>query len=156
MAVRSIWSGSITFGLVNVPIRMYSAIDEKDLRFNLLHVTDGSRIGYEKICKEEGEPVPDGGDGLLEAVEPGGDGGDVIVRQRGVLAERDTGIVAGEHQPHDGSVDRLLARMFEIHGHLAPGHGLNLAQPPRGFGRVTHQDARLQERIPKRLHGRVY
>jgi hypothetical protein len=60
MAARAIWSGAITFGLVNVPIRMYSAIDEKDLRFNLLHVKDGSRIGYEKICKEEGVAVPDG------------------------------------------------------------------------------------------------
>ena len=59
MAARAIWSGAITFGLVNVPIRMYSAIDEKDLRFNLLHVKDGSRIGYEKICKDEGVPVPD-------------------------------------------------------------------------------------------------
>jgi DNA end-binding protein Ku len=58
--VRAIWSGAITFGLVNVPVRMYSAIDEKDLRFHLLHVKDGSRIGYEKICKEEGERVPDG------------------------------------------------------------------------------------------------
>ena len=56
---RAIWSGAITFGLVNVPIRMYSAIDEKDLRFHLLHVKDGSRIGYEKICKDEGERVPD-------------------------------------------------------------------------------------------------
>ena len=59
MAARAIWSGAITFGLVNVPIRMYGAIDEKDLRFNLLHVKDGSRIGYEKICKDEGVPVPD-------------------------------------------------------------------------------------------------
>lgn len=56
---RAIWSGAITFGLVNVPIRMYSAIDEKDLRFNLLHVKDGSRIGYEKVCKDEGVRVPD-------------------------------------------------------------------------------------------------
>ena len=56
---RAIWSGAITFGLVNVPIRMYSAIDEKDLRFHLLHIKDGSRIGYEKICKDEGERVPD-------------------------------------------------------------------------------------------------
>ena len=56
---RAIWSGAITFGLVNVPVRMYSAIDEKDLRFHLLHVKDGSRIGYEKICKDEGERVPD-------------------------------------------------------------------------------------------------
>ena len=56
---RSIWSGAISFGLVNVPVRMYSAISEHNLHFNYIHVKDGSRIGYEKICKEEGTPVPD-------------------------------------------------------------------------------------------------
>src|SRR5918997_4749546 len=38
---------------------MYSAIEEKDLHFNFVHEPDGSRIGYQKICKAEGEPVPD-------------------------------------------------------------------------------------------------
>lgn len=56
---RAIWSGSISFGLVNVPVKMFSAIDEKDLRFHLLHVKDDSRIGYEKVCKKEGRVVPD-------------------------------------------------------------------------------------------------
>ena len=55
---RAIWSGSISFGLVNVPVRMYSAIDEQDVRFHLLHSKD-ERIGYEKICKKEGKLVPD-------------------------------------------------------------------------------------------------
>src|SRR5215210_1080572 len=56
---RSIWSGAISFGLVNVPVRMYSAVSEHNLHFNFIHIRDGSRIGYEKICKEEGRPVPD-------------------------------------------------------------------------------------------------
>jgi DNA end-binding protein Ku len=56
---RAIWSGSISFGLVNVPVRMYSAIDEQDLHFHLLHTKDDSRIGYEKVCKKEGHVVPD-------------------------------------------------------------------------------------------------
>jgi DNA end-binding protein Ku len=59
MPPRAIWSGAISFGLVNVPVRMYSAIEEKDLHFHLLHRKDDSRIGYEKICKKEGKPVPD-------------------------------------------------------------------------------------------------
>jgi DNA end-binding protein Ku len=57
---RAIWSGAISFGLVNVPVRMYSAIDEHKLHFHLLHQKDDSRIGYEKVCKKEGKPVPDG------------------------------------------------------------------------------------------------
>jgi Ku protein len=56
---RAIWTGTISFGLVNVPVRMYSAIDEQDLRFHLVHEPDGGRIGYQKICKAENEPVPD-------------------------------------------------------------------------------------------------
>jgi DNA end-binding protein Ku len=56
---RAIWSGNIAFGLVNAPVRLYSAIDEHDLDLHLIHVKDGSRIGYVKVCKTEGEPVPD-------------------------------------------------------------------------------------------------
>jgi DNA end-binding protein Ku len=56
---RAIWSGSISFGLVNVPVRMYSAISEQDVHFHLLHSKDDSRIGYAKVCKKEGKPVPD-------------------------------------------------------------------------------------------------
>jgi DNA end-binding protein Ku len=56
---RAIWSGSISFGLVNAPVKMYSAIDEHDLSLHLVHEKDGSRIGYEKVCKQEGKEVPD-------------------------------------------------------------------------------------------------
>ncbi len=56
---RAIWTGAISFGLVNVPVRMYSAIDEHKLHFNYIHEKDGSRIGYEKVCKTEGKPVPE-------------------------------------------------------------------------------------------------
>jgi DNA end-binding protein Ku len=56
---RAIWTGAISFGLVNVPVRMYSAIQEHKLHFNYIHEKDGSRIGYEKVCKSEGKPVPD-------------------------------------------------------------------------------------------------
>ena len=64
---RAIWTGAISFGLVNVPVRMYSAIDEHKLHFNYIHEKDGSRIGYEKVCKTEGKPVPD--DEIVKAFE---------------------------------------------------------------------------------------
>jgi DNA end-binding protein Ku len=56
---RAIWSGTISFGLVNIPVRMYSAIQEQKLHFHYLHTKDDSPIGYAKVCKAEGEPVPD-------------------------------------------------------------------------------------------------
>jgi DNA end-binding protein Ku len=55
---RAVWSGSISFGLVNAPVRMYAAVSEQNLKFNLIHEKDGGRIGYQKICKLEDEPVP--------------------------------------------------------------------------------------------------
>jgi DNA end-binding protein Ku len=64
---RAIWTGTISFGLVNVPVRMYSAIDESDLHFHLVHEPDGGRIGYQKVCKAEDEPVPD--DEIVKAFE---------------------------------------------------------------------------------------
>jgi non-homologous end joining protein Ku len=56
---RSIWSGSISFGLVSVPVRLYSAVSEHKLRFNLVHEKDSSPIGYDKVCEKGGKPVPD-------------------------------------------------------------------------------------------------
>jgi DNA end-binding protein Ku len=59
VAPRSLWSGSISFGLVNAPVRIYSAVGEHKLHFHFVHVEDDSPIGYEKVCKKEDRPVPD-------------------------------------------------------------------------------------------------
>ena len=64
---RAIWSGSISFGLVNVPVRLYSAIQEHKLQFHFVHEKDSSPIGYQKICKKEDKPVPD--DEIVKAFE---------------------------------------------------------------------------------------
>jgi len=56
---RSIWKGAITFGLVTVPVAMYSATESREeLRFRLLHKKDSSPIEYRRICKEEDVAVP--------------------------------------------------------------------------------------------------
>jgi DNA end-binding protein Ku len=67
MAPRAIWTGSITFGLVNVPVRVYSAIHEHKLHFQLVHEPDDGPIGYQKICKLEDKPVPS--DEVVKAFE---------------------------------------------------------------------------------------
>jgi DNA end-binding protein Ku len=64
---RSLWTGSISFGLVNVPVRVYSAVHEHRLRFQLIHTKDDGPIGYEKICKVEDKPVPN--DEIVKAFE---------------------------------------------------------------------------------------
>jgi DNA end-binding protein Ku len=64
---RPLWTGAISFGLVNVPVRMFSAVREHRLEFHYVHEPDGSPIGYQKICKAEEKPVPD--DEIVKAFE---------------------------------------------------------------------------------------
>lgn len=56
--MRSIWNGAITFGLITIPVRLYGAIEEKDISFNQLHSKDNGRIRYKRVCAECGEEVP--------------------------------------------------------------------------------------------------
>jgi DNA end-binding protein Ku len=55
---RAIWSGSISFGLVNVPVKMTTAVSTKDVRFHQLHMTDNTRIQQKRFCPADGEEVP--------------------------------------------------------------------------------------------------
>jgi len=56
--MRPIWSGALTFGLVNIPVRLHSAVQAKDrVSFRLLHKKDLSPIRYERVCQKEGEAV---------------------------------------------------------------------------------------------------
>ena len=55
---RAIWSGSISFGLVNIPVKLYSAISEKNVRFNQLDRRNGARIKQMRVNAETGEEVP--------------------------------------------------------------------------------------------------
>jgi DNA end-binding protein Ku len=54
---RAIWSGVISFGLVSVPVRMYTATESKELKFHFLDKRDLAPIGYDKVNKETGESV---------------------------------------------------------------------------------------------------
>jgi DNA end-binding protein Ku len=55
---RSIWSGAISFGLVNVPIKLYSAVSRKTVRFNQLNDKTGNRIQQKRVDPDSGEEVP--------------------------------------------------------------------------------------------------
>jgi DNA end-binding protein Ku len=58
MAPRSIWNGTITFGLVNVPIKVYSATESKSIHFHQVHLADGARIEHRRVCPKEDKEVP--------------------------------------------------------------------------------------------------
>jgi DNA end-binding protein Ku len=55
---RAIWTGAISFGLVNVPVKLYSAISTKTVRFHQLHAKDQVRIQQKRVCPADGEEVP--------------------------------------------------------------------------------------------------
>ena len=55
--MRAIWKGAVSFGLVNVPVRLYSATENHDVQFRQVHREDGGRIRYQRICSIDGEQV---------------------------------------------------------------------------------------------------
>lgn len=55
---RAIWSGSISFGLVNIPVKLYSAVTERSLRFNQIDTRNGARIRNRRVNAEDGSEVP--------------------------------------------------------------------------------------------------
>ena len=75
---KAIWSGSVSFGLVNVPVKLVSATSPKDIRFHQLHDADGGRIHQKRVCSLDGEEVDyahiakgyDLGGGRVVVVEP--------------------------------------------------------------------------------------
>jgi DNA end-binding protein Ku len=57
MAPRSIWNGTITFGLVNVPVKLYTATESKTVSFHEVHARDGAKIEHRRICPKEEREV---------------------------------------------------------------------------------------------------
>lgn len=70
--MRSIWKGAVSFGLVTIPVRLYSATEQKDVAFHQVRRTDGSRIRYQRVAVADDEPV-DYGDIAKGFELPGGD-----------------------------------------------------------------------------------
>ncbi len=54
---RSIWNGSIAFGLVSIPVELFSATRDHRPKFRLLHAKDEEPVRYERICQKDGKPV---------------------------------------------------------------------------------------------------
>jgi DNA end-binding protein Ku len=56
--MRSIWKGAISFGLVTIPVKLYSATEQGDVAFHQVHREDGGRIKFKRVCTKDGEEVP--------------------------------------------------------------------------------------------------
>jgi DNA end-binding protein Ku len=69
--MRSIWNGTVTFGMVNVPVKLYSATESKSVHFNEVHVKDGARVEHRKISPKGDKEVPK--DQIVKGYEVGED-----------------------------------------------------------------------------------
>lgn len=56
--MRAIWRGTISFGLVSIPVKLYTATEAHDVSFRQVHAKDGGRIRYRRVCELDGEEVP--------------------------------------------------------------------------------------------------
>ena len=73
--MRAIWKGAVSFGLVSIGVKLYSATEEKDIRFHQVHRTDGGRIKYKRVCSLDGEEVSY--DDIAKGYDIGG--GEIVV-----------------------------------------------------------------------------
>lgn len=55
--MRAVWKGAVTFGLVNVPVKLYSATEDHDVSLHQVHDADGGRIRYQRVCEIDGKVV---------------------------------------------------------------------------------------------------
>lgn len=56
--LRSLWKGAVSFGLVTIPVKLYSATETKDISFRQVHPADGGRIKYKRVCEVCGKEIP--------------------------------------------------------------------------------------------------
>lgn len=69
---RAIWSGAISFGLINIPVKLYGAVKRKSVSFNQIDSRTGARVRHEKVSAADGEPVP--AEAIVKGYQmPGGD-----------------------------------------------------------------------------------
>ena len=55
--MRPIWKGAISFGLISIPVKLFSAVENKSIKFHLLHSEDGGRVRYKRVCAKCGKEV---------------------------------------------------------------------------------------------------
>jgi DNA end-binding protein Ku len=58
MAMRSMWKGTVSFGLVSIPIHLYTATENHNVSFRQVHAADGGRVQYKRVCSVDGQEVP--------------------------------------------------------------------------------------------------
>jgi DNA end-binding protein Ku len=95
--MRAIWTGAVTFGLVNIPVRLYPATSDHDIDLHQVHDADGGRIRYERHCEVCGRKID------YEHIDKAYDDGETTV----VLTDEDLAVLPGERN-HEIEVVRFV------------------------------------------------
>jgi DNA end-binding protein Ku len=111
--MRAIWKGAVTFGLVNVPVKLYSATEDHDVSLHQVHDADGGRIRYKRVCEIDGEVVP------YEHIDRAYDDGErtVVLTKKDLAdlpAERDREISVVEFVPSEQIDPIMLDRTYYL------------------------------------------
>src|SRR6476469_7388103 len=120
---RSMWKGSIAFGLVNIPVELYSATRDHRPKFRLLHAKDEEPVRYERGCQKEGKPV--GWDDLVKGYE--------YAKNQFVVLTKDDFKTAAIEKTKTIDIldfvdpDQIDERYFETPYYLLPGKGADRA-----------------------------
>lgn len=134
--MRAMWTGSISFGLVNVPVKMYTATSSHDISFHQHHDADMGRIKYTKVCGDCGEVVDPAN--IVKATEVGDKTAVVTEAELTSLREEQPKTVEILQFVDQGEVDPLA---FESSYYLAPSGPVNgyhlLRQVMQESGRVA-------------------
>src|SRR5687768_16647839 len=116
---RAIWSGSISFGLLNVPVKLYSAVSKQTIRFRELREDDGSRIKHKRVAEKDGKEVAY--DDIVKGYEYAPD--QYVVLSRDELAELDPKKTRAIEIQDFVDLDDIDPIYFEQPYYLAPDKG---------------------------------
>jgi DNA end-binding protein Ku len=118
--MRALWSGSISFGLVNIPVRLYSGVNPHEgIDLDMLHKDDHAPIRYARICRKDGEEVP--WDDIVKGYEYRD--GDYVVLTKKDLDKLDTEKTETIDIQHFVDEDEIDNRYFEHPYYLEPIKG---------------------------------
>ena len=145
MAPRSIWNGTITFGLVNVPIKLYTATESKTVHFSEVHAKDGAQIEHRRVCPKEDREVDY--DDIVKGYEVSPDRYVVLEKDEIKAAAGDRGkVVHLEHFVDSAEIDPVFYdKTYYVGSREADDayrllHAALLQSGRAGIGRFTFHD----------------
>jgi DNA end-binding protein Ku len=114
---RSIWNGAITFGVISVPVKLYSAVEQKSIRFREVHIADEAKVEHRRFCSAEDREVPY--DEVVKGFEVG-EGEYVVLEKEEIAAAAGGGehLIAVEAFVDAAAIDPVF---YEKTYHLGPG-----------------------------------